>query len=333
MHEYLSNALFSKLKEFSNPPVDNILRQYADEFAKVLGLLYPSGQCDDKQTNELIVNLDEERMADYVSLATELTVAAHFAGKFPDRFRFHVVNEETRSKSGTPKNFDFAFSANEIEFSVEVKTFAGQRYATDNPVKLFLPVAQTKALYEQGARFSRNSAAALGKFLRDANSQLVRPSSGMSVLVLCCRDPDEYADALELLIGNNGIVKTSYTGAEHKDIDPSNKVPIVSDLPNVDAIVVCNVGLLHHVVTDTESLKFLLKSGDETISDGGFAWQYEPGLPIGFPLRPGDKNNFLLEAFGVAFGSHHVEMGDALLRNGGDIQAALFEMFNKRINL
>jgi hypothetical protein len=249
---------------------------------------------------------------------------SYFLKQFPDGFRFQVPSAEPVAGRGTAKNFDFAFTASGFSFHVEVKAFAPKAMDRQGPpIKVFLPPDQSEELYEQGARFSSNCAPGIARFLKAANDQLTSPSNGLSLMLLCCNDLDEFADALTCFIGLHGICHQT---------EQRGLIPAPSQLPNVDAVVICQLGFNQSAALDP--LKFKSFYGDDSIkiAQGADAWDYTSALPIGFFLRNERPSYDLQVVFGDAFRSNHQNISALMQQNGGDVQQALFSLFNMSNN-
>jgi hypothetical protein len=122
----------------------------------------------------------------------------------------------------------------------------------------------------------------LRHFLAKANGQLVRPDNGLSVVVVCCNDVDEYADAMESLVGKHGLVRDARE---------------IEKIRNIDSIVVCLLGLMHHAALNEDVAKNVYQDESVTLHDEFDAWQYNASaasmtwscvMPLGmaFPRCP-----------------------------------------------
>ena len=143
-------------------------------------------------------------------------------------------------------------------------------------------------------------------------------------MLLCCNDLDEQADALTCFIGEHGICGQTET---------QGKVPAPVDLPNVDAVVVCNLGLLQSGALDPERFDLAHGGYGDRLTDGSNAWDYQRSVPVAFPLQVGRIPPDMQTPFGEVFLSVHAGIAHFMEQNGGDAQAALFSVFNERSRL
>jgi hypothetical protein len=314
-------ALLSTYAQSQDPITIN---QYADGLQLLLRELESSGFDAADVLKRLTSALRDKNTGGYVNLACELAAAGHFLKHFPDGFGYQVPSAEPACGEGTPKNFDFSFVVNGFTFNVEVKSFAPK--LTDHrgpPVKVFLPPDQREWLYEQGSRFTSNCAPGIARFLRDANEQLTAPATGLSVMLLCCNDLDEFADALACFIGPYGICN---------QITQQGLIPAPAQLPNIDAVVICQLGFNQSAVLNPMKLKSFFDDDSIKASDGADAWDYKTALPIGFFLHKMRPAHDLQTVFGEVFRSLHGNIYSLMQRNGNDPQGALFSLFNKANN-
>lgn len=316
--------------ETSDAPDAPHITQYVDELRDILQGFESSGVSTAEICAEICGTLKAQEITGYIGLACELSAANHFRTNYPTHFKYRVINPSQTPNQGTPKSFDFSAVFDGFSFNVEVKTFSRKK-GNDNPwpIKVFLPKDQMKGLYTEmqkvGLGFSSNCAPAIGRFLTDANSQLLRPENGLAVVILCCNDFDEYADAMECLIGQHGIV-TKQTAA-----DTSQIIPSPEELPNIDAIVVCVAGLSHYGIIDERKYCTAFRNDDLVVSNGKDVWNYAYALPVGIPLRDGLRSEDLANAFMRAFHSHHLALSELWEKSNGDLQTALFALFNNAL--
>ncbi len=315
-----AETLNSLLRAYAQGQDPLIVDQYASSLRTLLGAFESKGFDAADLQKRLTSALRDKDTGGYINLACELAAASHFLKHFPDGFRYQVPSTEPESGEGMSKNFDFAFVVNDFSFNVEVKAFAPK--PTDRqgpPIKVFLPSDQRRELYKQGARFSSNCAPAIARFLNDANAQLTSPSNGLSVMLLCCNDLDEFADALTCFVGQHGI----YYQTEQDEL-----VPAPSQLPNIDAVVICQLGFNQSAVLDPIKFKSFYGNDSVKIAHGAAGWDYTSALPIGLFLRKKLPPYNLQCEFQQAFQSLNAQMSKRQQQNGGDIQQALFSLFN-----
>ena len=314
--------LKSLVCSYAQAPVESAkIEQYVERLEGILERLKAKGFDADDLRSKLITALQDKDKGGFANIACELGAVDHFLTGHPDAFCYQVLSNAPRTGDGKRKSFDFSFEARGITFNVEVKAFAPNRASFNGPpIKSFLPPSITEELYGQGARFSKNCAPAIGRYLKDANSQLTRPGCGISVLLLCCNDLDEQADALTCFIGRHGVCRQTET---------SGIVPAPAELPNIDAVVICHLGLLQSGVLAPD--RFAAALGDDTVSlvDGSNAWDYSRSFPVAFPLQFDRVPSNMQDAFGEVFRSVHAGVMQYMQKNGGDTQAALFSVFNE----
>ena len=320
------DSIRSLLIDYAQSQERKVVEQYCAKLDSILTDLRSAGFCTRELENHLIAALKDKKNGNYINRACELSAAGYFMTNFPTGFKYQVENMDSAPSrgDGSPKDFDFSFVADEYVFNVEVKTFALKPLNNETPpIKSFLPPSQTKAMYNQGMRVSQNCAPAIGRFLKDANTQLVRPDGGLSVVLLCCNDLDEYADALTCFVSPHGICHKTANG---------ELVPSPTDLPNIDAVVICNLGFNHSAVVDLKRYRDFFRDENENIPDGAAPWNYALALPVGFCLRQESRAESLLKAFMTAFRSHSFSISNLMDKNGGDVQQAVFDLFNSAIN-
>jgi hypothetical protein len=324
-----TDVLRSLLMDYADTQLEQaqeVIEQYLWKLISILTDLQAGGY-DTRNLEQLFISvlLDKEK-GGYINHACELAAAAYFMENFPEGFRYQVEGVATAPLSGTgpPKTFDFSFVADSHVFNVEVKTFTPNLINNNaSPIKVFLPYNSTKALYSQGMRFSSNLAPKIGRFLEDANTQLVRPKDGLSVVLLCCNDLDEYTDALTCFIGRHGICNNKAK---------EGLVPSPADLPNIDAIVISNLGFNHNAVVNPQRIRHFYHDESVHAIDGAAAWDYALALPTGFFLCQEPRTESLLKTFMTAFGSHNLHVFNLMEQNGGDVQRAVFDLFNATNN-
>lgn len=321
-NEEKTNTLRSLLMDYADSQEQEVVEQYFGKFVSILTDLRAGGY-DIRNLEQLFVAaLSAKETGGYINHACELTAAGHFMKRFPEGFRYQVESSTpaTPSGAGLAKSFDFSFIADGHMFNVEVKTFAPRPIDNETPpVKVFLPLASTQALYNQGLRFSSNRAPTIGRFLEDANAQLVRPNGGLSVVLMCCNDLDEYADVLTCFVGPHGICNK---------MAKEGLVPSPADLPNIDAVVICNLGFNHSAVVAPKRISHFYRDESVNIVDGAAPWGYAMAFPTGFFLRQEPRPESLMKAFMTAFHSHNLHISNLIEQNGGDVQQAVFTHFN-----
>lgn len=318
--------LKSLVSTYAQVPVESVIvSQYVERLEELLERLKSRGVDADALRSKLVTALQDKGTGGFANLACELGAADHFLTGYPDGFCYQVPSNAPSAGEGTWKSFDFSFKAQGITFNVEVKAFApNDNIFNGPPVKSFLLPSDTKALYKQGARFSRNCAPAIGRFLLDANSQLTRPAHGISVMLLCCNDLDEQADALTCFFGEHGIFRQTET---------QGKVPAPAELPNIDAVVICHLGLLQSGVLDPKRFTVALGGNNTSLTDGSSAWDYSRSFPVAFPLQRDRVPLDMQIPFGEVFRSVHAGVYKHMQKNRSDVQAALFSVFNEVMSI
>ena len=323
-HEARVDVFTSLLMSYAREQAPIIVDQYEEELWRLLDTLNSHGFDTAELQQRLTAALGDKDTGGYVNLACELAAVGHFLKHFPEGFRYQVPSTEPASDTGMSKNFDFAFIANGFSFHVEVKAFAPNPKAHEGPpIKLFLPREQQEALYKQGLRFSRHCAPAIARFLNDANNQLTLPTNGLSVMLLCCNDLDEFADALTCFIGPHGICnQTAQQGL----------IPAPTQLPNIDAVVICQLGFNQSAVLDPAKFKRFLGEDDLNIAHGADAWDYKTAFPVGLFLRKEHPSYDLQAVFEKVFRSLHANVAFLMKQSGHGVQDALFALFHEAIN-
>ena len=319
------HTLRAAIMNYARSQSPEICEQYLLRLVSILSDLRANGFGTAELEQRINTALRNKDSGGYINHACELAAAGYFLQRFPDGFRYQVDSSVAAIGTGPAKNFDFSFVADERTFNVEVKAFAVKERLSGKcpPPKAFLTKADREALYGLGMRFSKNCAPAIARFLKDANTQLVQPEKGLSVVLLCCNDLDEYTDALTCFIGPHGICwQTEQEGL----------VPAPADLPNIDAVVICLLGFNHLAVVNPARFKLFYNDESAGIADGADAWNYVYAYPVGIYLRPGTQPIDPLDTFIKAFHSYNLNISELMQQNGGDIQCAVFKLFNRANN-
>jgi hypothetical protein len=320
------DSITAILKSKPNPSSDKVIEQYVDELLSVVTNLLNTSDEITSEIDKVVSLLEQTDSLQYVNHACELSATNSFKLEFPKGFRYQVENTTTITSTGKSKSFDFSFFVDTYQFNTEVKNFARKETNQGrDPVKLFLPRDQSQLLYDQGLRPDATCKSAIRAFLKDANDQLQRPSNGLSVMLLCCNSFDEYADAMECFIGPHGIIQS----ATPENPQTGNvSYPDIGELPNIDAVVICNLGFFHRCVIDTAVSKDSYKDGRVSPTDGAIPWSYKGTLPIGFPLREEKHSNELLKVFADSFHMINGSLSQLCKKHSGNLQAAIFELIN-----
>lgn len=351
----------AKLVEYAANPSREAVERYSEKLIGILSDLQGHGYDTARLENELVASLRSKEEGDYLNYACELSAAGYFAKLYPRDFRYQVPTSATVQPSdGTPKTFDFSFVADRYTFNVEVKAFkpldlehhgpvdeAASEQDTlgdenpviaamlmtealhkrdlsalgNRPLKSFASREYTQSLHEDGVNLASTRATAITRLVKEkANQQLVRPENGLSVVLLCCNDHDEFADVLECLCGRSGVLSPA----------PSSRYETsVAELPNIDVVVVCNLGMNHSAVIDKARWMRVLKGQRPIIAeDPDFCWDFSMSLPIAIPLRQ-DVRPELIEALEKTFYSHTRLFVERLSRYEQDIQRAFFKLFGE----
>lgn len=316
----------SFLRSFPGGPNPEIQDEYVNAFVEVLASFEQAGMDTEKTVARLEAALAEREVGDVVRTACELTAAFSFQRRFPSEFRYEVPSRQGKQSSGPPSDFDFAFSAHGRDFNVEVKCFDRDSAQDLAPCKIFNKPLRI-AVDEEGGDYSPNRMQALLRFLKKANNQLVRPDNGLSVVILCCKDWDVMADVLECLLGRNGVLNTAYPGSRLLN-DARDAVQVErSLLENIDAVVICDVGMYHEAAIRRTS--FAVASGpDVLLSLGAQPWEYTNSIPFGFFVNAESINDELQAEFSRLFNLRTTLLHKCLLENGNKLQRAMFDVCN-----
>ncbi|UST56476.1 hypothetical protein NF672_13480 [Pseudomonas moraviensis] len=309
------------------PP--EILDQYCVLLAKAIEHQSPSNKPSQKMADGLAGLVRAGKIEEFLSQVSELGAAEYFRATYPDGFENHVSNPES-SNTGPDKNFDFSFETEGIRFNAEVKAFSKTLSANDHGgAKFFLPEPVKRQLYKSGVKMASTLAPNIGRFLQDANSQLLRRGDDINVVLLCCNDPDEYADVMESLFGRYGMIGSSRT-AGNDTMLPDSVIPNLSLLINIDAVVVCMAGFLHSGIVNTLRLTRAYNENDLSLSSADHPWDFRYSFPCGFWLHraPPDKERQI--AFQKAFNSHLKLLLDYYNQHKKNWQAAVFSLINQK---
>lgn len=275
------------LDSFSNGSSSEILRQYVSGLVQAITVIKEAGGCVDKKCIEIKRLLEKKKIMQYVNIACELSVASYFAKKYPRSFKYQVDTITGEKARPDKQNFDFQFSDEKRIVNVEVKSFSRKENKNPLPIKIFAPENTRRFMKENGMPFEANCMPTMKRFLDAANSQLPESRDGLNVVVLCCNDPDEYADALECLVGQNGVLQSS-PGSLGK------LAPVLGDLPNIQAIVICNLGFSHLGVLDTDKVKCIYKDQINEFRNGIVGWHYNANIPVGVYTDRNKNSDFFL---------------------------------------
>lgn len=326
--EKLIATITETLEGVPTVPPAAVVTDYLDALRGILHGFEASGESAAEVSAEMCGVLRVNDIPGYVGLACELGTANHFRTLFPDQFKYRVLNSSSGHGNGMPNSFDFSFSVDGFTFNVEVKAFSRKSGGgNQHPIKVFLPKTEMKALHKEmekaGSGFSPNCVPAIGRFLADANVQLRRPENGLAVVILCCDGFDEYADAMECLAGQHGVLSK-----DRKSIGDSMQ-PTPEELPNIDAVVVSIAGLHHYglVAPDRYGAAF---GDDFVIANGKSPWLYAQSLPVAVFLSLPPRGR-LEETFARAFNLHNATFSELLRERGGDLQSASFAMFKRAL--
>lgn len=309
--------LASRLEAIAPTQAPAVIDQYSARLCTLLSKLQSRGFAAHRVCDRMNTALSSRNIGSYLNDACELTVVSHFLDFYPENFRYQVP-----AKSGdqnTPKNFDFTFYANDFQFNVEVKSFTFE--SLDRPrrlLKSFLPSAWTHELVNQGAEFEANCMPALKRLMTKASAQLPRSNGAHNVMLLCCNDPDEFADVLMCLIGPNGLCRST---------ESNGPLPSLSAFPNIDTVVICHLGLQHLcALKPTHQSRFFPNESADI--EGGRAWEYPNSLPISVNLRRIPLGDDQALAQGRAFNLYDTFFYPRLNSIGSNCQEVLFDVFN-----
>lgn len=327
----IKQMLTDRLSKVARPSEDGLIEKYVTGLLSILNKLELSGFNLQKQKKAIIGSLKAKikDLTSYVNLACEISAIYYFQRRFPKGFQYQVNNHESIAAGQVPKNFDFSFISNNYNFNVEVKALSKRTDSELKSFKSFLPKAETHKLYEAGIRFASNCRPAIERILADANTQLLRPNKGLSVVLLCCNDLDVYADAMECIAGDHGLIRSS-ANLHNPNASSQEVVSSIKDVKNIDAIVVCKLSFGHLAITDTHVVKSFYHDDLITLSNGSELWQYERiAFPAGILLNREGISEDLILTFKKSFLSYSDLIALRNKENGGDLQAAIFKTFNE----
>lgn len=328
--ENLIAAIEETLKGLPDAPPEAVATDYLDALRGILHSFEASGADTAEISADMRGALGAKDIPGYVGLACELGTANHFRTLSPGQFKYRVSNSSGGHGNGMPRSFDFSAAVDGFTFNVEVKAFSRKSGGgNQHPIKVFLPKAEMEALRAEmekvGSGFSANCVPAIGRFLTDANRQLQRPENGLAAVVLCCDGFDEYADALECLAGEHGLL-----GKDRKSVgDPI--LPTPEELPNIDAVVVCLAGLHHYGLMAPERYGAAF-GGDRVIATGRIPWHYAQSLPVAVFLRSSPQGS-LGETFAKAFSLNNATFSELWSECDGGIQSVSFAMFKRALEV
>lgn len=287
-----------KILEYADSNIDsNIIDEYCATFEKmVLDFSKKSVKLD---TNKIINSIGTP---DYINRICEFCIAHYFMMEYPENFQYEVESNlaKTQNINDKRKNFDLSFISNKYTFNIEVKTFKLTNHENKDPIKLYLPPEQSKPFYdllkENNINISRNCLPQLGRFLRDANSQLPdKTENHINIVMLCCNDLDEYSDVLTCLL--HPKIGVFYIE------EPTKISPNLAELDKIDCICINNLGFEHNVIFDYE--RYMRSYGKENVTNGiinlsgSEIWNYYRNIPIlpiaFFPKKLSDELNIEID--------------------------------------
>jgi len=273
--------------------------------------------------------LRADNIEEFLAQISELGAAEYFRKIHPEGFANHVPNPG-RSSTGPDKNFDFTFQAEGIRFNVEVKAFS-KAFSTDDEggAKYFLPEPIKQQLYDVGIEMKATLAPTIGRFLGDANCQLLRRDNDMNVVLLCCNDPDEYADVMESLHGPYGLIRASKAAGNSPQL-PNSVIPNLSLMTNIDAVVVCLTGFLHSGIVNTLRFSRAYKLDGLRLTDPEHAWDFRFTFPCGFWLHRPPAEQLREVSLHKVFNSHLSLLLTYYKQHDKDWQAAVFSLINHK---
>lgn len=308
-----------------------VLNQYCALLATAIEYQKPPNKTSQKIADGLAGLLRADNVEEFLSQISELGAAAYFRATYPENFKNHVPSPSS-SSTGPDKNFDFTFRAGGIRFNVEVKAFSKTFCASDEGgAKYFLPELVKQPLYDAGVAMTPTLAPTIGRFLRDANGQLLRSDDDMNVVLLCCNDPDEYADVMESLHGPYGLIRASRTAGD-SPLLPNSVIPNLSLMTNIDAVVVCLTGFLHSGIVNTLRFSRAYKLDGLSLSNPEHAWDFRFSFPCGFWLHRPPTEPQREITFHKVFNSHLKSLLAHYKQHNQDWQAAVFSLINHELS-
>lgn len=319
-HNDAQNELQTLFESRPRPASKAFVQNYVNGMFRALEAIHSNPDDVRAELKKVCDFLNRDKPFDYVNYACELALASGFKTDHPERFSYQVPTPFAETATGRQRSFDFRFYVKDAQYNIEVKNFSRdwKRKDTQLPIKLFLPPEQANALFAAGLRPEGTSRGALHDLLMKANDQLFRPENGLSVVFVCCNDVDEYADAMECLVGPHGLAT---------DTDG------FGELPNIDGIVLCMLGLFHHAALDASSIQRVLQDDSVTLADDFDTWRYESGIPVGiFPVQKVSvRSEVAAEDFVRLFQLTNGALDKFRKEHPGDLQAAVFALFNESI--
>lgn len=307
-----------------------VLNQYCTHLATAIEYQKPQNKTSQQIADGLAGLLRVNNIEGFLSQVSELGASEYFRTTYPEKFANHVPNPGS-SRTGTDKNFDFTFKAEGIRFNVEVKAFS-KSFSTEEAVgaKYFLPEPVKQRLHEVGIEMKPTLATTIGRFLGDANLQLLhRDDNDMNVVLLCCNDPDEYADVMESLHGPYGLIRASKDAGD-SPLLPNSVIPNLSLMTNIDAVVVNLTGFLHSGIVNTFRFSRAYKLDGLSLSDPNCAWDFRLTFPCGFWLHRYPADQLREISLYKVFNSHHSLLLDYYKQHDNDWQAAVFSLINHK---
>lgn len=316
-YDRIKNLFSNFLQSFpSQSQNSNTRREYVDAFIERIKSFEKSGIDAKKTLARLESALTKQDIDIVIRTSCELAAAFSFQRLFPIKFRYEVPSSQEPPVSGLSRDFDFAFNAAGRDFNVEVKCFSRDSAQDREPCKVFNK-SYRQLVDQAGGNYSPNRMQALRKFLADANGQLVRPDNGLSVVLLCCKDWDVMADALECLLGRDGVLTAVHSAIPGETLS----------LMNIDAIVLCDAGMYHEAAMRRRS--YAATSGPDVSLDSGVQpWEYKEWLAFGFFVDAGKISDALQAEFPRIFNLRTTLLHKHLLENGNDLQQAMFDVCN-----
>lgn len=307
----------------------DILDQYCALLATAIEYQKHPNKTSQEIADGLAGLLRADNIEEFLAQVSELGAAEYFRKMYPKGFANHVPNPYS-SSTGPEKNFDFTFEAEGVRFNVEVKAFS-KAFSVDEEggAKFFVPEPIKQQLYDVGIEMKATLAPTIGRFLGDANCQLPRRDNDMNVVLLCCTDPDEYADVMESLHGPYGLIRAS-RAAGNSNLLPNSVISNLSLMTNIDALVVCLTGFLHSGIVNTFRFSRAYKLDGLSLSDPKHAWDFRFTFPCGFWLHCPPAEQLREVSFHKVFNSHLWLLLAYYEQHNKNWQAAVFSLINHK---
>jgi len=202
--------------------------------------------------------------------ACEISAASSIYTEYPQGY----IYERQQNQN---KDVDFSFISENIRFNVEVKCFNYKKHSTESPSLTLLGPQLDTCIYQQmaannpGLRLERSRLLNIVNFFQNSKDKFVEHSKDeYNILMISCYDISDYIDVLTCIAGDFGI--SFGKNKEFRERNNGGNLD-VNDFKIIDAIVVNNLGHLHHTCHQEDVNSYINP------------WKYRHSFSLGIQLH------------------------------------------------